>query len=160
MCGGVPVHAAHFPPKQVRSRLQVPLEREVYEGPHLILAKKTWNKTGGERESPSASDKHKLLRLNPCITQFLLLSYFKPQELWVVGSAVWIHLHTIAFMYFLIKFSLCNKFPLELQFWLNPEPSKGYNSRQNNQLLGILIKNSQTSSVPSAALPCQPFVSV
>lgn len=97
MCGGVPVHATYIPSEQVRSRVQVPLELAVYEGLHPILAKKACNRISGERDSPSASNKHKLFKMNPYITQLLLLSYLKPQELWVVGFTVWIHVNMIQF---------------------------------------------------------------
>lgn len=48
------------------------LESEVYEGLCPVLAKKTCNRIGGERESPTASNKHKLFKMKPSITQFLI----------------------------------------------------------------------------------------
>lgn len=60
-----------------------------------------WRKLGIELVEkwlvPGASNKHKLVRIKPYITHFLLLNYLKPQELWVVVPAIWIHLNITQF---------------------------------------------------------------
>lgn len=52
-----------------------------------------------EKDNPSASNKHKFLRIKPDVTQFFLLQYLNPQELWAVVPVVWLYLDMMQFSY-------------------------------------------------------------